>query len=55
MEMKRPLTPEEKSIISEEVESEGKDGYVSVATRVRLAFLLLDKTQRITIQEECKI
>jgi ubiquinone/menaquinone biosynthesis C-methylase UbiE len=55
MEMKRPLTPEEKSIISEEVESAGKDGYVSVATRVRLAFLLLDKTQRITIQEECKI
>jgi len=55
LEMKRPLTPEEKSIISEEVESAGKDGYVSVATRVRLAFLLLDKTQRITIQEECKI
>lgn len=55
LEMKRPLTKEEIAIVSKEVESEGKDGYVSVTTRVRLAFLLLDKTQRITISETCKI
>ncbi len=55
LEMKRPLTDEEKSIVAQEVESEGKDGYVSVATRIRLAFLLLDKTQHITISEKCRL